>query len=178
MDSENPTAAVRVEIITPVEELSFMDPIIQANLPEFKSVCVPNKDYNNIDKITFTQNINQIFEDTIHWKKNLFSVPTGQAGKDFVKLMTDWVQKFNTDSTFQYLAMKVINILPNMMLQKPSATSKAKDHTKALQLRLQMWNEGKIVQIWRDNKIIQKKLTEKPKKSSHDILRIVTNLNV
>ena len=101
-----------------------MDPIIQANLPEFKSVCVPNKDYNNIDKITFTQNINQIFEDTIHWKKNLFSVPTGQAGKDFVKLMTDWVQKFNTDSTFQYLAMKVINILPNMMLQKPSATSK------------------------------------------------------
>ena len=57
--------------------------------------------------------------------------------------------------------MKVVNILPNMLLQKPSATSKAKDHFTALEERLQMWKDGKIKELWNDNRVIQKKLSTK-----------------
>ena len=151
-DDVNPTPAIpeifsgqivepsfNIENVAPVEELVFMEPIIRANLPAYHKVAtVPNSDYNNIDKITFARTINVIFEDTIHWKKNLFLVPSGKPGNDFLELYTDWLQKFNTNSSFQCLAMKVLNILPNMLLQKPSATSKAKDHYKALKENLQM----------------------------------------
>ena len=72
--------------------------------------------------------------------------------------------------------MKVFMILPCMMLQKPSATSKSKDHSEALKERLQMWKEGKIAELFRDNTIIQKKLTNRPKKKAHDITRVLTKL--
>ena len=166
-----------IENVAPVEELVFMEPAIHANLPPFRNIAtVPNSDYNNIDRITFARTINVIFEDTIHWKKNLFLVPSGKPGNDFLELYTDWLQKYNTNSSFQSLAMKVLNILPNMLLQKPSATSKAKDHYKALEERLKMWNEGKINELWKDNRIIQKKLSVRPKTSSQDVTRIVTKL--
>ena len=67
-------------------------------------------------------------------------------------------------------------ILPNLMLQKPSAKSKSKDHSKALEDRLQKWKGGMIQQIWNDNKIIQHKLTSKPQRSSDDITRIFSKL--
>ena len=167
---------VMVEDINPVEELVFMEPIIQANLPPYLKVTTANSDYNNMDKITFAMTVNVIFEDTIHWKKNLFLVPSGKPGNDFLELYVDWLKKFNTNSSFQHLAMKVVNILPNMLLQKPSATSKAKDHFTALEQRLQMWKDGKIKELWNDNRVIQKKLSVKPKKSSHDITRVVSKL--
>ena len=42
--------------------------------------------------------------------------------------------------------------------------------------RLQLWSEGKISELWRDNKVLQKKLSDNPKRSSHDIIRVVTKL--
>ena len=63
-----------------------------------------------------------------------------------------------------------------MLLQKPSATSKTKDHVKVLTERLQLWSEGKFTELWRDNQVIQSKLTEKPKRTAKDITRTVTKL--
>ena len=60
-------------------------------------------------------------------------------------------------------------IIPNLLLQKPSATSKAKDHFKALEERLKKWEEGKIHELWKDSQIIQSKLAARPPKSSHDM---------
>ena len=63
-----------------------------------------------------------------------------------------------------------------MMLQNPSATSKAKEHSKALEERLKKWGEGKIRELWKDCQIVQKKLATRPKKSAQDISRTFTNL--
>ena len=175
----NTSDEIIIEHVVPVEEMSFMDPTIQANLPAYTSMpTVPNQDYNNVDKTRFAITINAIFEDTLHWKKNLFLVPTGKSGKEYVKLETEWLKKFNTGSSFQYLALKVFNILPNMLLQKPSATSKTRDHVKVLTERLQLWSEGKFSELWRDNRVIQKKLTEKPKRSPGDMTRTITKLMI
>ena len=161
----------------PIVEVSFIEPTIQANIPEFvRAETVPSTDYNNIDKVTFAKTINEIFEDTITWKKNLFLVPTGKAGKEYITLKAEWLNKFNTGSTHKYLALKTFFILPNLLLQKPSPTSKAKDHSKALEERLKMWSEGKIGELWRDNKVIQRKLSENPRRAPHDIVRVVTKL--
>ena len=84
--------------------------------------------------------------------------------------------KYNVGSLFQGISIKVFMILPNLLLQKPSGTSKAKEHTKALTDRLQLWSEGKIRELLMDCKQIQKKLKSSRKRSIGDIHRIFSNL--
>ena len=64
------------------------------------------------------------------------------------------------------------------MLQKPSATIKSKDHTKLLEQRrrIEMWNDGKFLELWKDGLVIQKKLTSKPQRAPEDITRIFSRL--
>ena len=62
------------------------------------------------------------------------------------------------------------------MLQKPSATSKCKEHTQTLQQRIEMWNNGKIHEIWKDGQVLQKKLTSKPQRAPEDVTRIFSRL--
>ena len=159
-------------------QISHLDSSIQVTLPPYtKAAPFPNQDYNNIEKATFTRLINEIYEEIVKWKKNLFLIPTGQCGKDFIKLKTTWIKHAtNNGDTFQKIALKVFNILPSMLLQKPSATSKAKEHSKALQQRLEMWNDGKIEELLRDNRIIQKKLSERPNRTARDVTRVFTKL--
>ena len=45
-----------------------------------------------------------------------------------------------------------------LMLQKPSSKSKAKDHSKYLEKRLKLWNDGDLDSILAENREIQKKL--------------------
>ena len=78
---------VNIEITAPMVQISHLDSSIQVNLPSYtKAAPFPNQDYNNIEKATFTRLINEIYEEIVKWKKNLFLIPTGQCGKDFIKL--------------------------------------------------------------------------------------------
>ena len=67
-------------------------------------------------------------------------------------------------------------ILPGLLLQKPSASSKAKDHTKALETRLQHWIHGNFDVILRECRTIQKKLTTSKKRSQEDVSRVFSKL--
>ena len=134
------------------------------NLPDYHQVeLIPNKPYNNIEGKIFVETINKTYEETMKWKKNMFQVPTGKCGKDFVKLLSEWMSNFNVGNCFQGIAMKVVMTLPNILLQKPSAKSKSRDHAKILEDRLSKWNKGQITEICEEGIIIQKKLTEKTK---------------
>ena len=138
-----------------------------ANLPSYTKVdAQPNTSYNTVPPDLFVTNINNIYEEMVKWRKNLFLLPTGNAGKSFVNLITQWVSNYNKSNTFQSIVMKVVMILPNLLLQKPSSKSKAKDHSKALEERLKQWNEGKFMELLRDCKIIQKKLTVPPQRNN------------
>ena len=45
--------------------------------------------------------------------------------------------------------------MPALLLQKPSKTSKTKDHLKALERRLRLWEEGNITELVNESIIIQ-----------------------
>ena len=150
--------------ITAVHAIRFGAEKPEPALPKYTAVNVnPNKEYNHISGQDFTELIQKIYEESIKWRKNIFLLPTGAAGKEFIKLITEWITHFNNGDAFQGLALKVIMILPNLLLQKPSAKSKSRDHTKALGLRLAMWKEGKIMEILKECSVIQKKMKMKMK---------------
>ena len=110
-----------------------------------------NREYNNIELFTktlhvgnspshvFEANVSTMYEQIVYGKRNLFLLPSGKAGKQYIyettKLMNEWLQ----ESPLKDIAFKAIKIMPNLLLQKPSKSSKAKDHLKVLERRLESW---------------------------------------
>ena len=45
--------------------------------------------------------------------------------------------------------------MPSLLLQKPSKDLKAKDHTKALEKRLQLWTDGHLAELLKEDETIQ-----------------------
>ena len=46
-------------------------------------------------------------------------------------------------------------LMPNLLLQKPSKTSKSKDHQLALERRLELWHKGEFEELYFKSKTIQ-----------------------
>ena len=150
---------------------------IKPNLPSFTPVNpIPTQDYNNVSGAEFAASINAIYEEIITWRKNLFLLPSGQHGRRMIKLLSEWLALYNNDTSFQGIALKVFMVLPALMLQKPSAKSKARDHTKALSHRLDLWQEGNLLDLLREGKIIQGKLASTKRRTTEDVTRIFSKL--
>ena len=132
-----------------------------------------NREYNNIELFTktlhvgnspshvFEANVSTMYEQIVYGKRNLFLLPSGKAGKQYIdettKLMNEWLQ----ESPLKDIAFKAIMIMPNLLLQKPSKNSKAKDHLKALERRLESWISGDLLELSKEAETIQKRLRSK-----------------
>jgi hypothetical protein len=125
----------------------------QANLPEIS--IKPTLEESNTEKVwanipynELVKGINSLYEETVFYRKNLFKVPSGKAGKEFIAELTFWLRQFNQASKLNRVAIKIFLMLPTILLQKPSAKStKAKQHSEALERRLQQWRMGKIDEL-------------------------------
>ena len=101
----------------------------------------PQKSYTwgNYPSHVFEANVSTVYEQIVYWKKNLFLLPLGRHRKQYIdetpKLMNEWLQ----ESPLKDIAFKAVMIMPNLLLQKPSNNSKAIDHLKALERRLESW---------------------------------------
>lgn len=122
--------------------------------------------WGNYPSHVFETNVSAVYEQIVHWKKNLFLLPSGKAGKQYIdettRLMNEWLQ----ESPMKDIAFKAIMIMPNLLLQKPSKNSKAKDHLKALERRLQSWTSGDLLELLKEAETIQKSLTSKKSATS------------
>ena len=128
----------------PVYELNDVEEFIP-DLPAYEKIITePTRSTYGYDGNYFSSLIESFYDEGVFWRKNVFKIPSGKAGKAFIKLQTDWLSKFNTDTNFKGIALKVFMILPIILLQKPSARSKAKDHSEALLRRIDWFQSGDI----------------------------------
>ena len=63
----------------------------------------------------------------------------------------------------QHIALKAAFVLLTVGLQKPSKTSKVKDHQECLARRLDLWKEGEVDTLLREGRMIQRHLDRSPK---------------
>ena len=54
--------------------------------------------------------------------------------------------------------MKAIMIMPSLLLQKPSRSSKSKDHNAALKRRMDLWENGDINELMIEGETIRQNL--------------------
>ena len=153
------------------------DNILLANISNYiPDEPYPNKDWHDTTGLQFTQTIDNIYDEIVHWRKNLFKLPSGTAGRSFISFLTNWLDHFNRGTEFCRIALKVFMVLPCLLLQKTSRQSKSKDHSKKLEER-QPWNEGRIDELMRENRKIQKSLVKSTNRtlegSSHNFTKLM-----
>ena len=102
--------------------------------------CEPCVDFQWGDKDgeTFCKLIRDAFEVVVHWRRNSFLIPSGKAGRDFVLELARLYQAYADNSTLHSIALTACCVFQVLLLQKPHARSKSRDHTHCLERRLDL----------------------------------------
>ena len=119
---------------------------------------------------TIKQCISAVYADITSWHKNIFMVPRGKAGTEFIVELTRLLALFNDDTKWSRVAISLMHVFIPLMLQRPSKKSKAKDNAKYLASRLQLWRNGNLEALCKEGNEIQLKLqqTIQKKKENKD----------
>ena len=95
----------------------------QSNIREQEPVPAEEKFYwgerNGSD---FSRDLDVAYEEIVYWRQNLFLVPTGNAGKRFIKEMTRLINSWLDTTAIKPVALKALMVMPALLLQKPSRT--------------------------------------------------------
>ena len=86
----------------------------------------------------FEENGSSIYEKIVYWKRNIFLLPISKSGRCFTDKTTRLIHVWVRSSSLKNIALNAVMIIPSLLLQKPSKTLKTKDHTKALERKLQL----------------------------------------
>ena len=144
----------------------------KANIPDFISYTIRITP----EVAVFKEQIDKAYEEIVHWRKNLFSLPTCKLGRNFTKELSTWLQHFNNDTEYQCVAVKTFMVLPALLLQKPSAKSKTKEHKALLEQRLYLWREKDITKLLKEGRTIQRRLMKSVQKPTVDTARVFSKL--
>jgi hypothetical protein len=76
--------------------------------------------------------INEAYEEIVCWKRNIFLLPSGKVGKAFIKELARLYQAYADESPLECIALKACPVMQSVLLQKPHAKSKSKEHVVCL----------------------------------------------
>ena len=85
----------------------------------------PYFQWGQLDGQTFSQMIDTAYIDTIHWKRNIFLLPSGAPGKSFIQEITRLLQAFAKSSQMESIALKasfVMQILLSFLTLRAKTT--------------------------------------------------------
>ena len=93
---------------------------IQPNLPNYEAspTEMKNKTWGNISHNSFCDTVNGVYDEIVHFRRIIFNVPSGRAGKAFIEELTFWIKQFNSISNLNSVALKAFMVLPTFIPQK------------------------------------------------------------
>ena len=118
-----------------------------------------NRTLENLIEVT-----NKIYNQVVFWRKNLFKLPSGAAGKNYIRETTRLIESWIAEGNVSPVALKLVMIMPALLLQKPSRKSTSKQHTEYLSKRLDLWSEGNFMELMKEGLQIQRTLKQNIRK--------------
>ncbi len=125
------------------------------------NTCLPgalrSSDDLNVESVEseFQEAITQAYEKVVHWRRNVFNVPFGAAGGEFVFELAALIKSFAEGTPSRKIAWKGVSVACHLLLQKPNATGSAQSHIQHLERRLLLWRSGQISQLFDECMCIQ-----------------------
>ena len=107
--------------------------------------------------------LDEVYTEMITWRSNLFEVPRGRAGKDYIEEVSRILSEFTYNTKWKPFSLKLVHVFMPLMLQRPTPKSKPKQNTKYLRERLKLWADGEIDAIMKQCRQIQAHLDKKQK---------------
>ena len=93
-------------------------------LPPTSPIANPSFTWGDYDSISITRSIEVAYSEVVHWRKNTFQVPLGNAGKGFVSELSRLYLAYADGSALEAIALKACTVLSILLLQKPFKSSK------------------------------------------------------
>ena len=134
---------------------SGIDQICNYSLPSFRPMVGTDYKWGDLSGQVFSSSVDDAYNQIVHWRSNLFKVPSGSTGKRFVAEIAYLFEAFATESAMEVVALKTAMIMPALLLQKPHAKSKVQEHITCLQRRLSLWEKGDIAELLKEGRAIQ-----------------------
>ena len=133
------------------------------------NVTVDEENIWNADSDVVKNKFDHVYNTVVHWRKSLFLLPSGSTAKHFIEEMARLINSWTFRSKQDTIAMKALMVLPTLLLQTTSFTSKSKDNVETLKRRLNQWKDGHIEKLLVEGKTIQERLfKESTKNQSSD----------
>ena len=136
-------------------------------LPDSIPIASPTFSWGSLDAALFCSKITEALEETMYWRPNLFSIPSGASGTQFVAEQARLFRAYAEGTALESVALKATTALSILALQKPHKNSKAKDHSTCLKRRMVAWKEGHLQDLLVEGRTIQNRL---PKRGASPLL--------
>ena len=137
-------------------------------LPEYKPSPAANFRWGRLTGAEFSHVTRCAYSEIVHWRRNTFMVPSGKAGKLFVRELTALFNAYAQGSALEVVALTAAMVACALLLQKPHPTSKCRDHVTALERRLSAWKDGDIDGLMREGRTIQTHLQSRRHNASEE----------
>ena len=146
-------------------------------LPTFLTLSAPNFVWGNSDAEAFSSALRDAQQECNNWRKNLFHIPFGAAGKSFVCEQARLYKAYAAGTALESVALGAAMVMPQLLLQRPHGSSKLKEHNSCLERRMKLWKEGKLDELVREVTAIQNRLrTKRRPTGSTNVARDFANL--
>ena len=148
------------ENINTRENVCINEEVINANQETSAEYINMHSHFNwgDLSGELFVYRVNVAYEEIVKWRRNIFLLPSGKAGKALISELARLYQSYADNSPLQGIALKACSVMQSLLLQKPHAKSKTKEHVACLERRMALWMEGNIDKLILEGKCIQKYL--------------------
>ena len=123
------------------------------------------------DGKTFIKDVDFAYEITSKWRKNVFKLPSGQAGKSFTRALSHLYENFANRGPLEGISFKAAAIMAPLLLQQPANKSSYRENSAHLSRRMSLWDEGKISDLIHEAQTIQDRLEDRGKVSDATIAK-------
>jgi hypothetical protein len=127
-------------------------------LPPFPELAEAKFQWGERSGVNISKDIDEAYESIVFWRKNLFDLPSGTTGKRFVAEVARLNRAYADRGPLEGIALKASMVIIPLLLQKPHAKSKSKDHVECMKRRLSLWDAGNIKALLREGGTIQARL--------------------
>ena len=156
---------------------AIVDPEYIDPMPSFEPVKRIAFSWGDIPGESFSKQITSVFKEIVYWKKNLFKIPSGRAGKAFISEKAKLFECMTADHPMEGICMEAAAVMEHLLLQRSHKKSKSKQNREHLLRRMGLWKKGEISALRDEALTIQKKLKKSRRKmSTNEVSRIFSKL--